>query len=83
MALSKYWDEFLLLEQSQLNSNRAEWQNGAKWISCLYRSKRFVPHTDILGQALWWMTTHGTSDSLIDYNQEELLTFAWSPETFT
>lgn len=52
-------------------------QNVSKWIRCLCRSKRFVPHTDILGQALWWMTMHGTSDSIIDYNQDELLTFTW------
>ena len=81
-ALSKYWDGFLLLEQSQINSYRATWQAGGKRIRCLHRSKRFVPHTDVLDRALWWMTTHGTTDSVIDYNQEDLLAFAQYPQSY-
>ena len=61
-ALAKSEDGYLFMEQSELNTHRANWIEGRKRIHCLYRSKRFVPHVDALGQVLHWMTTHGTSD---------------------
>jgi hypothetical protein len=81
-SLSKSEDGKLLLEQSQLNSHRSRWRDGLQWINCLYRSKRYVPRIDVLGQALRWMEMHGTADSVVDFIDEELLCFALFPETF-
>ncbi len=73
---------FLLLEQSAQNAHRSNWEEGVGKISCLHRSKRFVAHVDVLGQALRWMVTHGTTDSVVTCNEEELLCFLLFPETF-
>jgi len=81
-ALSRSNDGFLMLEQSSLNSHRTNWQEGLGRIRCLYRSRRFVPHVDVLGQALAWMTSHGSSDSVVALNKEEFLCFAQFPESF-
>ncbi|CAF4520684.1 unnamed protein product [Rotaria sp. Silwood2] len=75
-------DGYLLCEQSELNTHRSKWQEGESSIRCLRRSKRFVPHRDILERVFSWMTTHGTSDSVIPYNIDELLCFSRFPETF-
>jgi hypothetical protein len=80
--LPKLNDGFLLLEQSSLNTHRSLWQEGRKRIRWLRRSKRFVPHMDILGKVLNWMTLHGTSDSVVAYDEEELSCFAQFPESF-
>jgi hypothetical protein len=81
-ALSKTKDGFLLAEQSALNAHRSNWQEGSSRIRCLHRSRRFVPHVDVLGQALRWMAMHGTADSVVDYKDEDLLCLALFPETF-
>ena len=81
-ALAKTKDGFLLIEQSSLNANRSKWQEGAGPVRCLHRSKRFVPHVDVLGQALRWMSQHGSSDSVVALDQEELVCFAMFPESF-
>jgi hypothetical protein len=81
-SLTRSKDGELLLEQSQLNSHRSRWRDGLQRINCLYRSKRYVPHTDVFGQALRWMEMHGTSDSVVDVKEEELLCFALYSETF-
>ncbi len=81
-ALSRSEDGYLLVEQSELNAHRSNWLDGAKRIHCLYRSKRFVPHLDVFGQALSWMAMHGTSDSVVELNEEDLLCLARFPETF-
>jgi hypothetical protein len=61
--LVKSLDGYLLLEQSCLNVFRAEWQEGRISIRALRRSRRFVPHFDVLGRILLWMSNHGSSDS--------------------
>jgi hypothetical protein len=81
-ALSRSNDGFLLMEQSSLNAYRSSWQEGGRRIRCLHRSKRFVPHVDVLGQALRWMTLHGSSDSVPALNEDEFLCFAEFPESF-
>jgi len=81
-ALAKSEDGYLFMEQSELNTHRANWIEGRKRIHCLYRSKRFVPHVDALGQVLHWMTTHGTSNSVVNLKMDEILSFALFPETF-
>ncbi|CAF4533670.1 unnamed protein product [Rotaria socialis] len=75
-ALAKSRDGYLILEQSELNTHRTIWHQDAKLIRCLYRSKRFVSHVDIFGQVIKWMGTHGTADSIIDCNEDELSCFA-------
>ena len=81
-ALARSSDGYLLLEQSSLSAHRLLWQEGEKRIHCLRRSKRFVPHIDVLGQALRWMASHGSSDSVAVCNEEEFLCFALFPESF-
>ena len=80
--LSKSVDGYLLLEQSELNAHRSNWVEGARRIHCLYRSKRFVPHVSVFGQALRWMEIHGTSDSVVELKEEDLGCFALFPESF-
>ncbi|CAF2120703.1 unnamed protein product [Rotaria magnacalcarata] len=72
-ALSKTRDGFLLVEQSELNAHRSAWQSGAQRIRCLYRSKRFVSHSDVLGQVFNWMATQGSSDSVVAHKEEDIL----------
>lgn len=79
---SRSEDGFLLLEQSSLNAHRSRWKDGYDRIRCLSRSKRFVPHGDVLGKALDWMTSHGTDDSRIVCDEDELACFMDFPESF-
>jgi hypothetical protein len=81
-SLSNSKDGELLLEQSQLNSHRSRWRDGLQRIKWIYRSRRYVPRIDVLGQALRWMEMHGTADSVVDFIDEELWCFAFFPETF-
>jgi hypothetical protein len=81
-ALSRSNDGFLLLEQSALNSHRSNWQEGFGHIRCLYRSRRFVSHKDVLGLALRWMAMHGSSDSVVARDDGEFLCFAQFSESF-
>ena len=81
-ALSRSEDGFLLLEQSSINAHRSLWQDGSKRIRCLHRSKRFVIHIDVLGKVLKWMASHGTSDSIVAYDEEELSRFAQFSDSF-
>ena len=81
-ALSRSKDGFLLLEQSSLNTYQSLWQEGRERVHCLRRSRRFVPHVDVLGKTLDWMTSHGTSDSIVAYDEEEFSCFAHFPESF-
>lgn len=81
-ALSNSDDVYLLSEQSELNAHRLHWMEKRKRIRCLHRSKRFVPHVDVLGQALRWMELHNTVDSTIEFAEEDLSSFALFPETF-
>jgi hypothetical protein len=81
-ALSRTNDSFLLLEQSSLNAHISLWQEGVERTNCLHRSKRFVPHVDVLGIALDWMSSHGSSDSIAVRNEEEFLCFAQFPQSF-
>ncbi|CAF3062969.1 unnamed protein product [Rotaria sp. Silwood2] len=81
-ALEKSKDGYLLWEQSELNEYRSKWQEGDSSIRCLRRSKRFVSHRNVLEQAINWMATHGTSDSVIHYSDEDLLCFARFPDSF-
>ena len=81
-ALSRSKDGFLLLEQSSLNTYRSLWQERRERVHCLRRSRRFVPHVDVLGKKLDWMTSHGTSDSIVAYDEEEFSCFAHFPESF-
>ena len=81
-ALSRSEDGFLLLEQSSLNAHRSVWQEGRERVHGLRRSRRFVPHIDVLGKALKWMTSHGNSDSIVAYDEEEFSRFAQFPESF-
>ncbi|CAF1271166.1 unnamed protein product [Rotaria magnacalcarata] len=81
-ALSKTRDGYLLLEQSKLNTHRSIWQEDTKPIRCLRKSKRFVHHTDVFGQATQWMVAHGTTDSIIRYNDDEFTSFALFPDSF-
>jgi hypothetical protein len=69
--LSETEDGYLLVEQSELNTHRSNWLEGTRSINCMYRSKGYVPHVDIFSEALRWMSSHGTSDSVV-----ELLCFA-------
>lgn len=80
LAITK--DGYLLTEQLETNAHRRAWTEGELRIRGIFRSKRFVPHTDVLGHALNWMLTHGTSDSRLDINEEELIAFALFPESF-
>ena len=80
--LTESEDGYLLTELSELNAHRSNWLDGTRSISCLYRSRRYVPHIDILDEALRWMSSHGTSDSVVELNKEDLLCFAQFPETF-
>lgn len=81
-ALSKTNDGYLLLEQSTLNAHRSDWQEGSSRVRSMYRSKRYVPHVDVLGLVLDWMTSHGSADSVVERNDEDLLCFAEFPESF-
>jgi hypothetical protein len=81
-ALARSKDGFLLLEQSSLNVHRSLWQEGSESIRCLRKSKRFVPHTDILGKAFKWIVSHGTADSVVALNEDEFLCFAQFPQSF-
>ena len=63
--LAKTRDGYLLLEQSELNTHRSNWQEGATSVRCLRRSKRFVQHRDVLEQTIHSMITHGTAESII------------------
>ena len=81
-AWSKSRDGFLLMEQSALNSHRSNWQEGRKPIRCLYRSKRFVTHVDVVGKGLDWMASHGSSDSMVQLDEEDWLCFVQHPESF-
>jgi hypothetical protein len=80
--LVKSLDGYLLLEQSCLNVNRSEWQEEKRSIQCLYRSKRFVTHVDVLGYILYWLLNHGSSDSIAIINVGDIRCFAEFPETF-
>ena len=80
--LAKSLDGYLLLEQSCLNANRSEWQEGQKSIRCLYRSKRFVVHVDVFGRVLNWMSNHCSTDSIVIINEDDIRCFAEFPETF-
>jgi len=82
-ALSRTEDGFLLLEQTSLNARRSLWQDGRERVRFLRRSKRFVLHTDVLGKALKWMTSHGTSDSIVAQDKEEFACFVQFPESFS
>ncbi len=57
-------------------------QDGEERIRCLHRSKRFIPHVDVLGQALDWMTSHSSSDSVAAWKENEFMCFAQFPESF-
>jgi hypothetical protein len=81
-ALEKSEDGYIILEQSELNTHRSNWLEGERRIHCLYRSKRFVSHVDVLGQVLRWMAMHGTSDSVVELNEEDLFGFTLFPESF-
>ena len=48
----------------------------------LYVSSYDIPHVDVLGKTLEWMTLHGTSDSIAAYDEEEFSCFAHFPEGF-
>jgi hypothetical protein len=52
-VLAKSEDGYLLLEQWEMNVDRSIWMEGRRPVYCLYRSKRFVPYVDILGQKLY------------------------------
>lgn len=80
--LAKSLDGYLFLEQSCLNANRSEWQERRRSIRFLYRSKRFVPHVDVLGHTLDWLSNHGSSDSIAIINVEDIRCFAEFPESF-
>ena len=81
-ALARTNDGSLLLEQSALNTHRSKWQERKGSIRCLYRSKRFVSHVDVLGEALDWMSSHGFADSVVALNEEDFLCFAHFSESF-
>ena len=87
-----YWEKYcksfaaspdgsLLIEQSFLNTQRTRWLEGTTSIRCLYRSKRFIPHTDVFGLATCWMNSHGTNDSVVKLDEHDLLRYAAFPES--
>lgn len=75
-------DGALLLEQLHLNGHRQAWQEGDNPIRCLNRSKRFVPHRNVLSRALEWMCNHGSSDSIAMITNDEVRCLAEHPESF-
>ena len=81
-ALSRTKDGFLLLEQATLNTHRSDWLENNQRVGCMHRSKRFVPHVDVLGQVMWWMAKHGPSDSVVLPDENDSLCFLLFPETF-
>ena len=81
-ALSNSIDGFLLLEQSSINAFRSDWERQEYRINCLRKSKRFVPHMDVLGLATRWMSQHGTANSLVPIDPDELRCFAEFPGSF-
>ena len=80
-SISKTRAGYLLLEHVELNAYRSKWQCGESSIRSLHKSKRFVEHMNVLGQAIKWMGAHETKDSVIECNIDELLCFACFPET--
>ena len=73
----------LLQEQCWLNNIRSQWQQGNLPIECLRRSKRFVPHMDVLTRSIQWLEEYGgVGDSIFELNSEELELFAEFPDTF-
>jgi len=80
--LAKSLDGFLLIEQLCLNSHRVAWQEGNHPIRGLYRSKRFVHHADVFSRALDWMIGHGSADSVVIFDKEDIRCLAYFPETF-
>ncbi len=81
-ALTKSRDGYLLAEQLFLNTHRLQWEEGKSKVHCVRRSKRFVPHLDILGLATRWMSSHGTEDSVAVLDEKDLESFKLFPETF-
>ena len=81
-ALAITEDGFLLTEQMALNAHRSNRKEGDGRMMGLYRSKRFVPHMDVLGQALAWMASQETPDSIVARNSKEWACFALSPKSF-
>lgn len=81
-AQEKSIDGYLLAEKSETNDHRCRWLDEKRTIKCLRRSKRFVPHISVLNQALSWMASHGSSDSIINLSDEDLLCFTLYPESF-
>lgn len=73
--LAKSSDGYLLLEQSCLNANRSEWQEGKRFIRALYRSKRFVLHVAVFGRVLEWLSNHGSSDSVAMIGVQDIRCF--------
>ncbi|CAF1953358.1 unnamed protein product [Rotaria magnacalcarata] len=83
MANPNSIDGMLLQEQCWLNNIRAQWQQGNLPIKCLRRSKRFVPHIDVLTRSIQWLEEYeGAGDSIFELNSEELELFSEFSETF-
>lgn len=80
--LEKNEDGFLLLEQNALCQHRNKWLEDKHRIQCLYRSKRFVPHRDVLAKILNWMVGHGNEDSIVNISISDLACLSHWPETF-
>ena len=70
--LEKNEDGFLLLEQNAPCQHRNKWLEDKHRIQCLYRSKRFVPHRDVLAKILNWMVGHGNEDSIVNISISDL-----------
>ena len=81
-ALSESMDGNLLYEQAILNLHRTMWRERAMSIKGLRMSKRFVENTSVLEKCVSWCTNNAITDSVPNFEEEEILLLSNFPETF-
>jgi hypothetical protein len=63
-----------------IENHRTNWLEGSRFVA-FTGQEDFVPHVDVFNRALQWMSTHGTSDSVM-VHEEEFLCFTQYPSSF-
>jgi hypothetical protein len=83
IALANSLDGELLLEKANLNMFRQSWLEKQFSISCLRRSKRFIPHTSIIVRIIEWMASMPSQSSIPVYEMDEIKLLEEFPESFS
>ena len=75
-------DGSLLFEQATLSVFRQCWVNKEYSISCLRKTKRFVPHQPVLERIIRWVSSIPSNSSVPYFEPRDLKALQHFPELF-